>query len=482
MVYLLGKMNNLNNFFAPQRIAFIGASEDGLYPAGIMQNLIENQFPGKIYPVNPKRSSVFGLPCYSSIKDLPESPDLALLTIPRKAVLPVIIDCIEARIPAALIISAGFGESDKTGITLQADLKQIISEHSIRVIGPNCAGLASIPDSFIATRLSGEIVVGSVAFASQSGALMMSLQGVFSDRNIGISRLVSLGNQVDVCLAEILETLVDDPKTKVITTFMEGLSHGPQLIHAFRKALIFGKPVIMLKTGRTERGIAAAATHTAAMAGEDRIFKAICDQFGVILVADVEPLMDTAQLADKFKSIPGNIGFISQSGGMGSLTADMIETHNVFASPIPNDLEKALRQLGTIPDYARLLNPADVRGASVSAEAAGSTLQAFLDSHEYDAVVMLFARSLINDKARKTAQSIASISRKTDKPVIVIWSGQRKPNQTQVDAGAQHIFNDASIPVFTQPSSMIRALQRLKKYHDYRKLFLQGFQTGSTNE
>ena len=338
-------------------MAFIGASERGLYPAGIMQNLLTNGYQGKIYPVNPNRASVFNLPCYPSVKDLPERPDLALLTVPRTTVLPVLQECVACGIPAALVISVGFGESDQVGVELQAQLKQLVHDHPIRVIGPNCAGLASIPNSLTATRLSGRILKGPVAFASQSGALMMSLQGVFSDRNIGMSRLVSLGNQVDVSLAEMLGKLVDDPETGIITAFMEGLSHGPQLVQAFHKALIAGKPVILLKSGRTQRGMAAASTHTAALAGEDRVFQAICDQFGVILVDDITPLMDTAQLAAKFLSTPKNLGFISQSGGLGSLTADWIDTCRVSAPPIPNNLLSALRRLGTIPEYASIDEP-----------------------------------------------------------------------------------------------------------------------------
>ena len=463
------------NFFSPQSIAFIGASERGLYPAGIMQNLIEKGYTGEVFPVNPKRESVFGLPCYPSVKSLPRRPDLALLTVPRNAVLPVLKECIECSVPAALIISAGFSESDQTGVSLQAEMTQLVHDQPIRVIGPNCAGLANLTDHLIATRLSGELISGPVSFASQSGALMMSLQGVFSDRNIGMAKIVSLGNQVDITLAEMLNELVDDPETKVITAFMEGLGHGEQLIHAFRKALIAGKPIILLKSGRTQRGMAAAATHTAALAGEDRVFQAICDQFGVILVDDIEPMMDTAQLAAHFATAPRNIGFISQSGGLGSLTADWIDKCHLSASPLPPALINALHQLGTIPEYAKLMNPADVRGASVSENAAGRTLQAFIESPEYDAVVMLFARSFINDAALATAQSIARTAGTSTKPVMIVWSGQKTPIMSQEDTGARNILREAKIPVFSESSSFTKALMRLNRYWVYRELFLNGF-------
>jgi acyl-CoA synthetase (NDP forming) len=476
----------IRTFFEPQQIAFVGASERGTYPAGIMENLIRNGFTDNLFPVNPKREQVFGLPAYPSVLDLPRKPDLALVTVPRSAVIPVIQDCIRMEIPGAVVISAGFAEGDAAGKALQKDLETLVNQHPIRMIGPNCAGLASLPTSLVATRLFADLIPGPVSFASQSGALMMSLQGVFADRRIGMSRMVSLGNQGDVTLAEMIQALVEDPRTDVITVFQEGVQNGKALVMGFRQALVAGKPIILLKTGRTERGMAAAATHTAALAGEDRVFKAICEQFGVILVEDINPMMATAQLAAAFGRTmagPPRVGFISQSGGMGSLTADWIERTALSAPPLPETLIAKLFEMGTLPEYAVLLNPADVRGASVRAAATRQTLRAFLDEPEFDLIVMLFARSMLTRESTETARAVIETARHNPKPLAVVWSGQRIPGKgDEAPDSAPELFRKAGIPLFSQTSDLILALTRLAKYWSYREKWLAGFDEGESHD
>jgi acyl-CoA synthetase (NDP forming) len=468
--------------FQPQTLAFIGASERGLYPAGIMQNLLDHGFGDHVFPVNPNRETVFGVQCYPSVKDLPKTPDLALLTVPRQAVNPVIQECISKGIPAAVVISAGFAESDQTGQVLQTELKALVQSSEIRLIGPNCAGLASLPNGFIATRLADPLIPGPVAFASQSGALMMSFQGLFADRGIGMSRLVSVGNQVDVQLAEMLHLLVDDPETEVITCFMEGLTDGRRLTGAFKHALEVGKPIILLKTGRTQRGMAAAATHTAALSGEDRVFQAICDQYGVILVDDIEPLLDITQIAAAFGkrfATQVRLGVITQSGGMGSLMADWIDRAGLNAPPLPESLKQKIYDLGTLPAHARLLNPADVRGASVTGEATGHTLSLFLEESRFDAVILQFARSTLTQRAQDTVESILRTAEGSEKPLMVIWSGQQNPPELETQIPAVNRLIRAGIPVFSQPGSLVRAVARLQGYWRYRAEYLNGFYVGA---
>src|SRR5512146_2280618 len=211
--------SRLDVFFNPRRIAIIGASEEGMYPAGILRSLLDNHYAGEIYPVNPRRQQVFGLPAYADVTQTPVRPDLAIFTVPRQYVLPAIDQCIQAGVPAALLITAGFAEADEDGRQLQGELARRVRESGLALIGPNCAGLADIPGRVIATRLSAPPLAGNVSFASQSGALMMALYGVFADRRVGINRLVSLGNQVDVSLPEALEYLAGDDSSRVLAAF-----------------------------------------------------------------------------------------------------------------------------------------------------------------------------------------------------------------------------------------------------------------------
>ncbi|MGH2544779.1 MAG: CoA-binding protein, partial [Ardenticatenaceae bacterium] len=320
--------HRLDAFFNPRRIAIVGASEQGMYPAGILQNLLDHGYEGSIYPVNPKRATVFGLACYPDLMGVPQTPDLAILTVPRGAVLPVLHQCLSTGVPAALVISAGFAEADEVGRQLQAEMAALVRGSRLTLVGPNCAGLANLPGRVITTRLPAPLDPGPISFVSQSGALMMALYGLFADRRLGMSHLLSVGNQVDVSLEEGLSYLVAEPQTSVIAAFIEGLRDGPAFVEGVRQALEAGKPVIVLRSGRTRSGQQAATTHTGALAGSDRVFAAVCRQFGVILVEDVRGLVETAQVLAAFGERlagRGRLAVITQSGGLGSLAADLIE-------------------------------------------------------------------------------------------------------------------------------------------------------------
>jgi acyl-CoA synthetase (NDP forming) len=463
--------HRLAPFFAPQRIAFVGASERGAYPAGVLQNLQKYGYQGEIYPVNPKRDTVFNLKCYSDITQVPEVPDLAILTIPRQFVIPTIKQCIEMGVPAALVISAGFREADAEGKALQKELEEILKNKPMAVIGPNCAGLASINDHVIATRLPAAPKTGPVSFVSQSGAFMMALHGVFSDRQIGMNLLVSLGNQVDVTIPEALDYLIQDEGTRVISLFLEGMSDGKALADGFKRSLVTGKPVVLIKSGRTQAGQKAAATHTAALAGESRVFEAICDQFGAILVDDVNEMMDTIQVMAAFGeklSRGKRVALVSQSGGLGSLTADLVEVAGLEAPALSAALESKLRELPTIPDYAVLLNPADVRGASVRGEMTEKTLDVFLEDDDYDAVVLLLAKSAVRDTAVGTAKAIVRAAENHNKPLVVVWVGQRQPTESVDWELGFEIINQAGIPMFDQSSNAVKALARAMDYWQFR--------------
>jgi len=180
----------LEPFFNPSRIAIIGASERGMYPAGVLRNLLDYGFSGEIYPINPRRKTIFGLPAYPDVTQTPHRPDLAVLIVPRRTVPEVLEQCAVIGVPAAIIITAGFAEADAEGCALQNTIRQIIVEHDIAVVGPNCAGLADIPHRVVATLLPAPLQPGPVSFLSQSGALMMALYGLFVDRRIGMNRLI----------------------------------------------------------------------------------------------------------------------------------------------------------------------------------------------------------------------------------------------------------------------------------------------------
>ncbi|MDX1416154.1 MAG: CoA-binding protein [Candidatus Promineifilaceae bacterium] len=465
----------LDHFFHPQSIAIVGASERGMYPAGLLHSLLDNGFPGPIYPVNPGREAVFGLACYPDLTHLPEVPDLVVLVVRRHLVIAILRQCIELCVPAALVISAGFAEADAEGKKLQLEMAGLLANTPLTIIGPNCAGLANIPGKVIVTRLTSVPETGSLSFVSQSGALMMALSGLFVDRRLGMSRLLSLGNQVNVSLADGLAYLARDDATRIIGAFVEGVQDGRRFAAALQLAMEAGKPIVMVKSGRTSAGQEAAKTHTAAMAGSDRVFSAVCRQMGVILVDDVDELMDTVQLLAAFDphlNGRGHIALVTQSGGMGSLAADLCQRMGLPLPALSPDLQEALRTLPHLLQFDDFGNPADVRGAALIGEAAAQTLAPFLSDRDIDVVVLLLAKSTWRAGEVETAQAIVQAAQAVNKRLLAVWVGQRSKGDQEGSRSAADYLVEAGIPTFDSPKRAIQALARAVNYHRYRAKWL----------
>ena len=466
----------LELFFNPSRIAIIGASERGMYPAGVLRNLLHYGLPGEIYPVNPRRKAVFGLPAYPDVTQTPHRPDLAIIIVPRRVVPGVLEQCAAIGVPAAIIITAGFAEADDEGRALQDTIQQIIAKHDMAVIGPNCAGLADIPHRVVATLLPAPLQPGPVSFLSQSGALMMALYGLFVDRRIGMNRLISLGNQVDVTFAEALQALAEDEGTRIISAFVEGFQRGDEFVQGLHRALLANKPVVLIKSGRTAKGQQIAFTHTAALAGSDRVFDGVCQQYGAIRVDDVEELMDTVALLAAFHGRlkpRGRVALVSQSGGLASLTADMAERYGLEAPPLNPELRRRIRSLPHILDFGALENPTDVRGAAVIGDATADTLRPFLEDPDTDAVVLLLAKSSVQEQNASTARAIVRAAQAHEKPLAVVWVGQKRVLEPVDHPLAVDILREAGIPLFHQPNDALRALARAVQYVRFRKNYLR---------
>ncbi|MDO8943657.1 MAG: CoA-binding protein, partial [Desulfobacterales bacterium] len=354
--------------------------------------------PVILYAVNPRRSEVFGSPCLSSLSELPDrekeegKADLAILTIPAAAVPAALADCIEAGISQAVVISSGFSEAGPAGRALQAEVEALGDR--IHVLGPNCAGFANVSEGIIATRLYSQAASGCISLVSQSGALMMALHGAFAEKGSGLRTVVSVGNQAGFRLSDFMNHFAADPGTKVVAAFIEGMPDGADFVAAARRCLAAGKPVIAVKSGRTELGTRLAATHTAALVGEGRVFEAVCRQYGIILVDDIEDLVAAASLAAATASSPLNyIAWISQSGGLGSLVGDLAKVAGIEPQPFPVELGAAL-------------NPLDVGGDRMRGGAIRDTLQPFLSHKGMDAIVLLFAKNPNRDIEFETAKAI----------------------------------------------------------------------------
>jgi acyl-CoA synthetase (NDP forming) len=464
----------LETILNPKGIAIIGASERGMYPSGIIKNLVNFGYPHEIFPINPNRDQVFGIPCYPEIEKAPSKVDLAIIVVNRERVITTLEQCARAGVPSVLIITANFAEYDQRGKVLQEQVAEIIRQNNLVALGPNCAGFANLPAKIIATRLPCAMQTGGLSFISQSGALMMALYGVFADQQMGLNKILSVGNQVDINLSEALQYLADDPGTTHIGAFIEGLQDGKAFVDGLERALVNGKLIVLIKSGRTKIGSQIAATHTAAIAGSDKVFTAICHQFGAILVDDITEMINVLKIQNAYgKSLSNinNIVIVTQSGGMGSLTADWFEKEKLNLKPISNQFLKTLKKDNpNLSHLSSLNNPIDVRGASLRGDATAVTLRPFFTDPQIDFLFLLLARTAYQDQDLETARAIIEIQHETKKPLIVVWTGQRDKEKHAITI--DELFKHASIPVYKQSSDAVRSLAALQRYWSYRSLYL----------
>ena len=453
----------IERLFSPRVTVHIGASEAGTYPAGIFRSLMASNT--ELYAVNPNRAAVFGKPCFASVRDLPSKANLAVVTVPRERVRQALSDCVRSGIEAAAVITAGFGEAGAEGAALQRELEAF--KEDILVLGPNCAGFADIPGGVIATRFNAASRKGGLSFVSQSGALMMALHDSFAGKGIGLRRLVSVGNQVDLGFEEVLEHFAGDPGTKVCAAFLEGLRDGKGFARALEACLVAGKPVVLVKAGRTEVGKRLAATHTAAVAGEGRIFEAVCRQFGAVLVDDLDELIAVASLFERFRDDElSRVAYVTQSGGLGSLTGDLAKMAGIEPPAFSPAFETRLRERADVPSFQPVLNPIDFRGDNMRGSAIGEALVPFFESGEIDLVFLLFAKSPNRGVERGTAESVLALRKKWGKPVVVVWVGEGGYSDS-VEAGTR-VLAEGGIPVFSSPGIAVRALARIDSYRRFR--------------
>jgi acyl-CoA synthetase (NDP forming) len=361
--------SNLDAFFAPTSIAVIGASGDPNRIGGLPINYLKGQkFGGAIYPVNPNRTEVQGLRAYASIADIPSGIDLAIVAVPAPDAVAALRICDEKGVKAAIVFSAGFAEIGEQGQALQSELNDILRAGRLRVIGPNCGGCVNFHNgawsTFVPLLRDIQSPPGNVALVTQSGAFANYGFAVGRRRGIRFSALMSTGNEVDVDIADGIEYMARNAATDVILLYLEGTRDGPRLARALRAAQELGKAVVAVKVGRTKAGAAAAASHTAALAGLDEVYDGIFRQFGVARARSIEELFDIGYACSTGRW-PGsrNVAVVSVSGGVGVLMADEAETRGLCVEPMP---AAARAKIKDILPFAVPNNPVDVTAQTVN--------------------------------------------------------------------------------------------------------------------
>ncbi|MBD3184172.1 CoA-binding protein, partial [Candidatus Poribacteria bacterium] len=410
----------LDNFFKPESVAVIGASrEAGKVGYELFKNLLEHKFPGPVYPVNPKADEILGLKAYKSVTEIPGKVDLAAIVVPAKFTPSVIQECGKMNVNSVIIISAGFKESGSAGTKLEQEIAQYTQKMNIRVLGPNCLGLIDTHGNLNASFAQGMPSKGEIAFFSQSGALGTAVLDWAIDRNIGLSKFISLGNKMDICESDLIEALANDPKTSVILGYIEGVKDGRRFID-IASDVTKKKPVVIMKSGSTAAGAKAASSHTGTLAGSDNAFQAAFKQCGVIRAQSIAELFNFA-LTMAYQPLPkGNrLAIITNAGGPGIIAADACEKSSLTMAGFQRKTTEKLRN--SLPPTAAIYNPVDVIGDAKS-DRYISALEAVEGDENTDAVLVLMSPQAMTEPI-KTAQGIIDRFKGSQKPVLTSLLG-----------------------------------------------------------
>ncbi|MDF2862051.1 MAG: sucD 1 [Achromobacter mucicolens] len=436
-------------FFQAAGIAVIGASDDITKIGGRpVHMLIKHGYRGSVYPINPKGGTIQGLPAYASVTQTPTAPDLAILAVPAAATPAALRDCAARGVKAAIVLSAGFTEAGPEGAALQAELVAIAREHGMRILGPNCLGTVNV-----AERLIGSFSIaleenmppaGHVGIVSQSGNVGSHTMQSVARRGMGVSRFIATGNEADVDAADGIAALAEDADTRIILCCMETCRDAGKLIGALRLARERAKPVIILKIGSTEKGQAAAASHTGALTGSDAVIDAVFRRHGVLRVRSVEALIDIGHAASLLmpRRLPANdaVTLVAASGGFGIMMADAMSDAGLSLPPLAPDTQRRIRE--AVPT-ASTGNPVDA-SAQMSArpDILLKMLTALLEDPSASSVALFMSLSLYNARLRGIyLQALAEVrASHPDRLLMVISQGP---------ADAVEQINALGIPVFS---------------------------------
>lgn len=409
-------LDGLDALFAPESIAVIGASADDRKIGGKPMRLLQRSgYEGATFPINPGRDHVLGTPAYASLDDVKQRIDLAVIALPSDAVLPALLSCVENGVRAAVIFSSGFAEAGESGARDQGSVAQIASESGIRVLGPNCLGIASRRSGLMASFASvldmsmGQSIARRVGFVSQSGAVGSHCLTLALNRGLDFDPWVSTGNESDIDFADCLGYLALDDDVDVIAGYMEGCSDGMKLRKSLRMARERNKPVIILKVGRTDVGARAVASHTASMVGSDEMFETLFREFSVCRVDSLTELVDLSY-ALSFGGSPKSdrVALVSASGGVGILMADAASTRGLS---LPTPCEHSQQKLMEIIPSAGLSNPIDMTaGIASKPELVGNFLVALLQDNDYDVtIVFLSYLGIVESLADELIDTLKSV-------------------------------------------------------------------------
>jgi acyl-CoA synthetase (NDP forming) len=435
----------LSRILWARSVAVVGASTNSAKLGHvILKNIVEGGYEGRVYPINPGADQILGLRAYPNLSSVPDAVDLAVFVVPASVVPGLMKEAGLKGIRGAVVVSGGFREAGNDD--LEEDLVTAAREHGVRVIGPNCQGFNFLPNQLCA---SWPLMTsrGYLAIISQSGTVAATLSGWSADDGVGVSGLVSLGNQADLNETDFISFFGEDPSTRAIALYLEGAKDGRRFMQVAAAA---NKPVVVLKSGRTPGGERAAASHTRSLAGHDKVFSGACRQAGILRAETIEELYDLAKGLGALPTAEGNrLMIVTSSGGAGIIAVDVAEQNGLCVPPIGDDLSRAL-QTDRLPRNLVLGNPLDLTGDA----AAGDYRLAveIIDKHDAADLYLL----IFGDPIAGAAEVVRDLSQQLDATVCACYLGGGEVEKDEVRR-----IHAQGLPVFPTPERAVRTLAAL---------------------
>ena len=452
---------SLDYFFNPKTVAVIGASRDPKKVGHcIFRNFVQSRYKNRVYPVNPNAKKILGIKCYPSVKAIKEPVDLAVIAVSASIVPKVTKECVEKVVKGIIVITSGFSEIGEEGKKREEQIKKVLKGSKTRLIGVNCLGVYD-PYSEINTLFMPEFKIklpkkGEIAFITQSGAFGSTQLDMLAAQGLGISKFISYGNQTDVTDIELLRYLKEDPRTKVIVIYLEGVSNGREFLKTTKEIT---KPIIVFKAGKTKKGSEATVSHTGSLAGSYQIYNAAFKQANLIQAFTVEQIFDYAKaLAYQPPAKGDRIVVITNGGGYGVIAADSIINNGLKLADFSKSVERDLRKF--MPPYANITNPLDLIG-DADAERYQKALEVLVSDKNIDGFIVITLLQTVSLES-KVVQVLTEFNQRTDKPIVVCSTGS-KYTQKHLRVLEKH-----RIPTYSSPD---RAVKAMKALVDYGKKF-----------
>lgn len=456
---------NLDHLFKPKSVAVIGASNRPQSVGQVlMRNLLAGGFAGPIMPVNPHSQSIGGVLAYPDVNSLPVTPELAVICVPPKGVVPTMECLAEKGCLAAIVLTAGLGsEQYDEKRTVKQAMLDIASAHKMRLLGPNCLGLMVPGIGLNASFSHRSIGKGNIAFVSQSGALCTAVIDWAAARGMGFSHFVSLGECADIDFGDLIDYLGSDPNTRAIMLYIESIHERRSFISAARAASR-NKPILCIKSGRFAEGAAAAASHTGALAGADDVFDAAIKRAGVLRVYTVNEMFAAAETLSRMRPFRGDkLGIVTNGGGIGVLAVDaLIERQGQLAK-----LEdKTIESLNAVlPETWSHANPVDIIG-DAPGERYAKAIDCILEDKNIDSLLVMHAPTAITDPV-EVARGVIDTIKHSKKNILTNWVGEASV------AEARNMFYAAGIPTYRTPENAVAAFQHMVNYRKLQDLLME---------